>query len=601
MNIQKADILTALIETSYTNQRSLAEKTGYSVGLINKILRELRQEGKIDRDFNPTLATIGEYQKKIPKNAIILAAGMGMRMIPINLSSPKALLEVHGEILIERIIRFLHEVDIKDITVVVGFMKESFDYLVDKYKVKLVVNPDYILKNNLSSLSLVSNQISNTYIVPSDIWCKKNPFRKNEMHSWYMVANSKDFGSDVRVNRKRELVSAKEGNGNTMIGISYLSEEDAEIINNKINNMNKSSMNNDDFWEMALYDKGKMLIPARVVDETDFIEINTFEQLRKLDMYSSNLKSNVFNLIANVFGTEESNIKDVKTLKKGMTNRSFVFSINNTRYIMRIPGEGTEKLINREQEVEVYETIKGYHLCDSPLYINSENGYKITKFLENTRVCDAENIDDLNKCMEKLRNFHALKLKVGHSFDLFQQIDFYESLFGGAEQSMYRDYNTTKSNVLKLKNFIDSLEKDWCLTHIDAVSDNFLFYYLNNNEGARDDESELLQLTDWEYAGMQDPHVDIAMFCIYSLYNKEKIDRLIDIYFQNNCTKTIRTKIYAYIAICGLLWSNWCEYKAKLGVEFGEYSLRQYRYAKDYFEYAIQGINKYFNKENSNE
>ena len=42
-----------------------------------------------------------------------------------------------------------------------------------------------------------------------------------------------------------------------------------------------------------------------------------------------------------------------------------------------------------------------------------------------------------------------------------------------------------------------------------------------------------MQLTDWEYSGMQDPHVDIAMFCIYSLYNKEKCDRLIDIYFQN--------------------------------------------------------------------
>ena len=43
----------------------------------------------------------------------------------------------------------------------------------------------------------------------------------------------------------------------------------------------------------------------------------------------------------------------------------------------------------------------------------------------------------------------------------------------------------------------------------------------------------------------------------------------------------MRTKIYAYIAVCGLLWSNWCEYKSRLGVEFGEYSLKQYRYAKD--------------------
>ena len=52
---------------------------------------------------------------------------------------------------------------------------------------------------------------------------------------------------------------------------------------------------------------------------------------------------------------------------------------------------------------------------------------------------------------------------------------------------------------------------------------------------------------------MQDPHVDIAMFSIYSMYNKEHIDRLIDIYFQNECDQTTRAKIYAYVAACGLL------------------------------------------------
>ena len=90
---------------------------------------------------------------------------------------------------------------------------------------------------------------------------------------------------------------------------------------------------------------------------------------------------------------------------------------------------------------------------------------------------------------------------------------------------------------------------------------------------------------------MQDPHVDIAMFCIYSLYKEKKdIDRLIDIYFEEKCTVRNRTKIYCYVALCGLLWSNWCEYKRQLGVEFGEYSLMQYRYAKDYYKIATQAM-----------
>ncbi len=97
---------------------------------------------------------------------------------------------------------------------------------------------------------------------------------------------------------------------------------------------------------------------------------------------------------------------------------------------------------------------------------------------------------------------------------------------------------------------------------------------------------EEVQLTDWEYAGMQDPHIDIAMFCIYSFYDRKQVDKLVDIYFDHCCSRAIRIKIYCYIAACGLLWSNWCEYKRRLGVEFGEYSLRQYRYAKEYYRIA---------------
>lgn len=136
--------------------------------------------------------------------------------------------------------------------------------------------------------------------------------------------------------------------------------------------------------------------------------------------------------------------------------------------------------------------------------------------------------------------------------------------------------------VLQLKDYIEANAGERVLTHIDAVPDNFLFVEENGKEEIR--------LIDWEYAGMQDPHVDIAMFCIYSLYKKEQVDHLIDLYFEGNCDDRTRIKIYCYIAVCGLLWSNWCEYKRKLGVEFGEYSLRQYRYAKDYYKIVQQEL-----------
>lgn len=147
-----------------------------------------------------------------------------------------------------------------------------------------------------------------------------------------------------------------------------------------------------------------------------------------------------------------------------------------------------------------------------------------------------------------------------------------------------KDYEKTKANVLSLKSYIDAHAGEKVLTHIDAVPDNFLF--------VEKDGKEEIRLIDWEYAGMQDPHVDVAMFCIYSLYNKRQVDRLIAAYFTEGCSDETRIKIYCYIAACGLLWSNWCEYKRNLGVEFGEYSLRQYRYAKDYYRIVQEELKK---------
>jgi len=584
MNLQESDILRTLLNEPFINQRILAETSGHSLGVVNRSLRTLIEEGYLDDRAQLTGKAKETFKERSPKNAIILAAGFGMRMVPINLSTPKALLEVNGERLIDRIIEQLKAVGVTDITVVVGFMKDSFEYLIDEYGVELVVNPDYATSNNLHSLSLVAGRIHNTYIIPCDIWCDSNPFSSTELYSWYMVSDLIEEESSVRVNRKMELVIIPEKDaGNAMIGISYLLEPEAATVREKLEKYDKDEKYTDCFWEETLYKKDRMILQARVVRSTDVVEINTYEQLRDLDSDSNHLKSDAIHTIATALGCREDDVKDISVLKKGMTNRSFLFSALGNKYIMRIPGEGTDQLINRKNEATVFKAISGLGLCDDPVYINPENGYKITKFLDGVRVCDGESVADLKRCMEKLRGFHNIHLTVPHTFDVFGQIDFYESLWEGAP-SIYRDYQKTKENVLSLRPFIDGLEKDWCLTHIDAVCDNFLFY---KPEGS---EEEALQLTDWEYSGMQDPHVDIAMFAIYSLYNKRQTDKLIDIYFDGKCDTSTRAKIYCYVAACGLLWSNWCEFKRKLGVEFGEYSLRQYRYAKDYYRYARELI-----------
>ena len=575
MNNTGKEILMILLQEQFINQRVLSEVSGHSLGVVNRSLKELIKSGYLDDTIRPTIRTITEFKQTSPERAIILAAGFGMRMVPINMEMPKGLIEVHGEPLIERIIKQLQEVQIKEIYVVVGFMKEKYEYLIDEYGVELVVSTEYAVKNNLHSIKLVKEKLENAYVIPCDIWCSKNPFHQHEAYSWYMVSDMLDQESNVRVNRKKELVTTTEDKmGNAMIGICYLMKEDANIVKTHINELCENRNYDNSFWEEALYNKNKLVVAARVVQATDVVEINTYEQLREVDSNSSQLNTDAIQVICKALSAGAGEVTDIKVLKKGMTNRSFLFTCKGKKYIMRIPGEGTDQLINRQQEAAVYYAIADKNICDPVVYINPENGYKITEFLESARVCDPLDDEDIKKCMKHLRYFHELKLKVNHEFDIFGQLEFYESLWNGMT-SVYKDYEKTKRNVLSLRPYIDAHAEAKVLAHIDAVPDNFLFI-----EKARKEE---IRLIDWEYAGMQDPHVDVAMFCIYSLYDRHQVDSLIDAYFIEGCDKATRIKIYCYIAVCGLLWSNWCEYKRSLGIEFGEYSLRQYRYAKDYY------------------
>ncbi len=279
-------------------------------------------------------------------------------------------------------------------------------------------------------------------------------------------------------------------------------------------------------------------------------------------------------IICEVFHVYSNEIADIKPLNAGMTNRSFLFRCNGQSYIFRNPGQGTGKLINRSNEYSVYQQIVNWNICDNLIYFDVEKGYKITQFIENSHNCNPDDVEDVTRCINYLRAFHRLQLSVNHYFDVFQTIQYYESLLGAP--SRYRDYEKTKNNVFSLKEYVDATEKDLCLSHIDAVPDNFIM------------TDERVYLIDWEYAAMQDPHIDIAMFAIYAMYDRRQIDRLIDIYFNGDCPVNVRLKIYCYISMCGLLWSNWCEYKAGVGEDYGEYALKQYQYAKDYYQIFME-------------
>ena len=101
---------------------------------------------------------------------IILAAGMGTRLRPLTDDKPKSLVEVNGEPMIERQLRFLKEKGIEDIIIVTGYMAEKFEYLKEKYGVKLIHNDKYDVYNNVYTMYLVREYLEDAYVSEADVY-----------------------------------------------------------------------------------------------------------------------------------------------------------------------------------------------------------------------------------------------------------------------------------------------------------------------------------------------------------------------------------------------------------------------------------------------
>ncbi|KXA59499.1 hypothetical protein HMPREF3228_01375 [Streptococcus mitis] len=106
-------------------------------------------------------------------------------------NTPKALVQVNQKPLIEYQIEFLKEKGINDI-IIVGYLKEQFDYLKEKYGVRLVFNDKYADYNNFYSLYLVKEELANRYVIDADNYLFKNMFRNDLTRSTYFSVYRED-------------------------------------------------------------------------------------------------------------------------------------------------------------------------------------------------------------------------------------------------------------------------------------------------------------------------------------------------------------------------------------------------------------------------
>lgn len=284
------EILTIIErEKEIMSQREIAKLSGFSLGTVNKVITELLELGLINEDNLITDKGIDALEPYRVKRAIFLAAGFGSRMVPITLNTPKPLVLVHGKRIIETLLDAVVEVGIPEIIVVVGYLGEQFEILKKKYpNITFIENKIYNEANNISSAYLIKDKLKNAYVLESDlVLYNKKLIRKYEYQSNFLGMYTNRTDDWCFETKSGFITKQKVGGLNCyqMIGISYFNEEDGKKLNSDIDKIYNMPGGKEKYWDQVPLDicKNNYKIMVRECQKGDIIEIDTFNELKKID------------------------------------------------------------------------------------------------------------------------------------------------------------------------------------------------------------------------------------------------------------------------------------------------------------------------------
>jgi len=283
------DILTTIESLGgFETQRQLAEKTEMSLGIVNKTLSALAAEGYIT-DRKITAKGLEMLEPYRVKRAIFIAAGFGSRMVPITLNTPKPLVRVRGQRIIDSLLDAVVAVGIEEIYLVRGYLAEQFDQLLYKYpNIKFIENPAYNEANNISSLMCVRSLLQNAYVFEGDmLLSNKALVTKYQYSSNYLgvpVSVTDDWCFETK-NNQITKVSVGGTNCHQMIGISYWTAEDGKKLEEHIAAVYNAPGGKEKYWDQVPLEfyLHAYKITVRPCTFEDIIEIDTFRELKQID------------------------------------------------------------------------------------------------------------------------------------------------------------------------------------------------------------------------------------------------------------------------------------------------------------------------------
>ena len=283
------DILEALATADKTfSQRDLEKHTGYSLGTVNKAIKELTDLGYIEKSkiTKKGLEALEPYRAK---RAVFIAAGFGSRMVPITLNTPKPLVRVHGQRIIDSLIDACLAAGIEEIYIVIGYLSEQFDQLLYKYPmIKFLENPSYNDANNISSALVARYMLSNAYVLEADLVCSNPAIIKKYHYTSDFLAIKKERTDDWCFTVKDGIIVEEKVGGLDcwqMVGISYWNEADGHKLSKDIDDVFQTPGGRERYWEQVplVYRKENYKVEVKECFAEDIVEIDSFNELKALD------------------------------------------------------------------------------------------------------------------------------------------------------------------------------------------------------------------------------------------------------------------------------------------------------------------------------
>ena len=198
----------------------------------------------------------------------------------------------------------------------------------------------------------------------------------------------------------------------------------------------------------------------------------------------------------------------------GMSNKNFRVDFQGRSYVLRVPGNGSEGMVERSNEE--FNAMAGCRLGVNPSirYFNAETGVKLADLIENAETLNQATIkrhDNLKKIVGIYHKIHDAHIRLKNEFNVFQEIEKYDRLLERSGGSMYDGWSAFKPQVMGIEDKLNTLGVKLCPCHNDAVPENFIKA-----------EDGTIYLIDWEYSGMNDPMADLAALFLESDFSEEE-------------------------------------------------------------------------------